>query len=120
MANDNTGSGNSGNTAAAQPSNSGGSSSSNNTPAPAPAPAPAPTPVPEPTPAPTEAWAGQSYCDYALNQGWDYNTAVKYANCCLSYGQSNVIIGIPDGVEGAWSGVWVLTDPENDGWSCFS
>ena len=119
--NDNTGSGNSGNTAAAQPSNSGGSSGGNNTPAPAPtpaptpAPAPAPTPAPEPTPAPTEppqpshgGFTGSeaNLYDYAIGQGCSDNLACSYVSACRVWGQSNVIIGTPP-CDGAWWGIWV-------------
>lgn len=103
--NDNTGSGNSGNTAAAQPSNSGGSSSGNNTPAPA--------------PEPQEwhsVWEGTPNYNYAISLGCDAAKAGTYANLCNIWGADRVSIGDPE--TGAGTTLWVLTDPDNDIWTC--
>lgn len=122
--NDNTGSGNSGNTAAAQPSNSGGSSGGNNTPAPAPTPAPtpahapAPTPAPEPEPEPDvwhSPWEGTGNYNYAIGRGCDVYGADNYASLCSVWGSDRVSIGDPE--TGAGLSIWVLTDPDNGIWT---
>lgn len=122
--NDNTGSGNSGNTAAAQPSNSGGSSGGNNTPAPAPTPAPTPAPAPAPTPAPEpepepdvwhSIWEGTPDYNYAIGRGCDAYGAGNYASLCSVWGSDRVSIGDPE--TGAGLSIWVLTDPDNGIWT---